>query len=356
MLGDLFSSFLKRRLSFTSGDAVPGLDQIPEGLLPFLLIAPYYSLSPGYVLLFGFAFGLGAYYGSVFLNRILLGRPFESYPRRIRALTRFRELISCQITAKPFPYLLNFEDAIYYHLVMKYAFKALGVYERGKQNALAIEKREVSFHLADLPRAFDGYKILFLSDLHLDGLEGLTEKLIEIVRQTPADLCILGGDFRMETYGPFVAGLRETLRLIPEIRAKDGILGVLGNHDCLEIVDSLRGHGVTFLVNDSREIKRDGQCIWIAGVDDCHYSGPTTWRAPSVDCCPWLSPSLSLIQMKLIEMPSNTGRISSCAAIPTPGRYRFLRLVRYSPTAGPPDGFARENGIIKACLVIRAPG
>ena len=46
---------------------------------------------------------------------------------------------------------------------MKYAFKALGVYERGKQNALAIEKREVSFHLADLPRAFDGYKILFLS-------------------------------------------------------------------------------------------------------------------------------------------------------------------------------------------------
>ena len=271
MLGDLFSSFVKRRFSFSSGDAVPGLDQIPEGLLPFLLIAPYYSLSAGYILLFGFVFGLVAYYGSVFLNRILLRRPFESYPRRIRGITRFRELISCQITAKPFPYLLNFEDAVYYHLIMKTAFKALGIYERGKRNALAIEKREVSFHLSDLPRAFDGYKILFLSDLHLDGLEGLTEKTIEIVRQSPADLCILGGDFRMETYGPFAAGLRETLRLIPEIRAKDGILGVLGNHDCLEIVDSLKGHGVTFLVNDSREIKRDGQCIWIAGVDDCHY-------------------------------------------------------------------------------------
>src|SRR5208283_2772827 len=134
MLGDLFSSFLKRRLSFTTGDAVPGLDQVPEGLLPFLLIAPYYSLSAGYALLFGFVFGLGAYGGSVFLNRVLLKRPFESYPRRIRALTRFRELISCKITAHPFPYLFNFEDAVYYHIFMKSVFKALGVYERGRRN------------------------------------------------------------------------------------------------------------------------------------------------------------------------------------------------------------------------------
>jgi hypothetical protein len=65
MLGDLFSSFLKRRLSFPSGDTVPGLDQVPEGLLPFILIAPFYSLSAGYALLFGFVSRLGAYYGSV---------------------------------------------------------------------------------------------------------------------------------------------------------------------------------------------------------------------------------------------------------------------------------------------------
>ena len=209
MLGDLFSSFLKRRLSFTSGDAVPGLDQVPEGLLPFLLIAPYYSLSTGYVMLFGLVFGLGAYDGSFFMNRVLLKRPFKSYPRKIRALTRFRELISCKITAKPFPYLLNFEDAVYYHLFMKSAFKALGIYERGKQNALVIEKREISFHLCGLPPAFNGYRILFLSDLHLDGLDGLTDRVIEIVRQTPADLCVLGGDFRMETYGSFTAALGE---------------------------------------------------------------------------------------------------------------------------------------------------
>ena len=271
MLGDLFSSFLKRRLSFTSGDTVPGLDQVPEGLLPFLLIAPYYSLSAGYTLLFGFVFGLGAYYGAIFLNRVLLSRPFESYPRRIRALTRFRELISCKVIASPLHHILNFEDAVYYHLFMKSVFKALGIYERGKRNALVIEKREVSFHLAGLPPAFNGYKILFLSDLHIDGLDGLTEKIIEIVRETPADMCILGGDFRMHTYGHFTDAHREMNRLLPEIRAKDGIWGVLGNHDCPEIVDAFRDQKVNFLVNDSYAVERGRERMWIVGVDDCHY-------------------------------------------------------------------------------------
>jgi hypothetical protein len=271
MIGDLFSSFLKRRLSFASGYTVPGLDQIPEGLLPFVLIAPNYSLSAGYVLLFGLVFGFGAWYASTFLKGVLLRKPFESYPRRIRALTRLRELVSCNIASKPFSYILSFEDAVCYHLVMRSVFKALCIFEAGKRNALAIEKREVSFNLLDLPPAFDGYKILFLTDLHLDGLDGLTEKAVEIIRQTPADICILGGDFRMKTYGPFDAALHQLSLLLPEIRSKDGILGVLGNHDCPEIVGALKEMGVTFLVNDSTMINRGGQCIWVVGADDCHY-------------------------------------------------------------------------------------
>lgn len=271
MAGDLVTSFVKRRMAFTSGSVVPGLDQIPEGLLPFILIGPYYSLTVGYVLLFGMVFGFGAYFGSAFLKKVLLEKPFESYPRRVRALTRLRELVSCKITAQPYSYLLNFEDAVYYHLIMKSAFKALGIYERGKRNALAIEKREVSFHFYDLPPAFDGYEILLLTDLHLDGLDGLTEKVVEIVRQTPVDMCILGGDFRMETYGPFDAALERLVSLLPEINARDGIFGVLGNHDCPEIVGPLKDLGITFLVNDSVMVQRSEQCIWIVGTDDCHY-------------------------------------------------------------------------------------
>lgn len=271
MLGDLLSSFLKRRLSFGSGVAVPGLDQVPEGLLPFALIAPGYSLSAGYITLFVAIFGLGAWFGSVFVDRVLLRKPFESYPRRIRAYTRFREILSCKIAIPPFTHTLNFEDAVYYHLFMTTLFKGLRIYERGKRNALVIEKQEVSFHCRDLPPAFDGYKILFLTDLHLDGLDGVTEKTIEIISQTPADLCVLGGDLRMRTYGPFNEALYQLRLLLPQVRANDGVLAVIGNHDCLEIIDSLKDSGVTFLINDSFEIKRGGECIWIVGADDCHY-------------------------------------------------------------------------------------
>ena len=271
MAGDLYSSFLKRRLSLLSGDVVPGLDQLPEGIFPFLILAPYFSLSFVYVLLCVLTFGIGAYYGSVFLNQVLLGMPFKSYPRPLRAKTRFRELISCQITSSPIKYLLNFEDAFYYHIFMKTAFRIMGVYERGRKNALNIERRDFTFFFPDLPPAFDNYKILLLTDLHLDGVDGLTENLMEIVRETPVDLCVLGGDFRMEIYGPFAEALLRLRKLLPTIQASDGIIGILGNHDCLEIVDNLRKDGVVFLVNTSIKIERDGGRIWFAGVDDPHY-------------------------------------------------------------------------------------
>lgn len=271
MCGDLLSSFLKRRLSFLSGDVVPGLDQVPEGLLPFLVLAPHFSLSAAETLACVIVFGVGAYLGSVFLNRVLLGKPFDSYPRKVRPVTRFRELVSCQISSRPLRFILNFEDAFYYHIFMKTVFRLLGIYKRGMRNALVVETREVSFHFPDLPRPFDGYRVLFLTDLHLDGINGLTEKLISIVRKVPADLCILGGDFRMHTYGPFEQAMSHISRLLPEIHTKDGIVAVLGNHDCIEIVEKIEKKGVEFLVNQSLAIERDCERLWLVGVDDAHY-------------------------------------------------------------------------------------
>lgn len=44
MLGDLFSSFIKRRLAKPSGANCPGLDQIPESLLPLLAVKQQLAL------------------------------------------------------------------------------------------------------------------------------------------------------------------------------------------------------------------------------------------------------------------------------------------------------------------------
>ncbi|MFH0343360.1 MAG: CDP-archaeol synthase [Chromatiales bacterium] len=44
MLGDLFSSFIKRRMGVASSSPVTGLDQIPEALFPALVAIPYLDL------------------------------------------------------------------------------------------------------------------------------------------------------------------------------------------------------------------------------------------------------------------------------------------------------------------------
>ncbi|HOV86133.1 MAG TPA: metallophosphoesterase [Syntrophobacteraceae bacterium] len=271
MGGDLLSSFLKRRAGLEAGRVVPGLDQVFEGGLPLLVLAPYFSLNLLQAAVYLGIFGLGAYGGSVLLQRTLLSKPFEGYPRPVRPDVRFRELRSCRIQNDPFRTLFNFEDAVYYHMLMKTTFRVLGLYEKGKENALRVRSRRVVFTFRDLPPSFDGYTVLFLTDLHLDGVDGLTEKVQSMVRDLPADLCILGGDFRMENSGSSAEALSRLRRLLPEIRARDGILGVLGNHDCIELVEPLEKSGMSFLLNDAVRIPRGGDEVWIVGVDDPHY-------------------------------------------------------------------------------------
>ena len=271
MLGDLLTSFIKRRRGMTSGKIVPGLDQSLEGLLPFMVLGPYCLLGILHVLVLVLFFGSGAYAGSWLLKEILLTKPQEDYPRRLRPRVRLRELRSCQIVSDPLRYFLNFEDAFYYHFIMKTSFRILGLYERGKQNALQVQKSSVTFYFPDLPRSFEGYRILYLSDLHLDGLDGLTEKVEALVRTLPVDLCVVGGDLRMETHGPYSEALSRFMRVLSSIQANDGILGILGNHDCLEFVKPLEREGVSFLINDARSIERNGDRIWFVGVDDPHY-------------------------------------------------------------------------------------
>ena len=50
LLGDLFSSFIKRRLGMSSGRMAPLLDQVPEALLPAVLMRQTFALDLGAVL------------------------------------------------------------------------------------------------------------------------------------------------------------------------------------------------------------------------------------------------------------------------------------------------------------------
>lgn len=271
MVGDLSTSFIKRRVGLTSGTVTPGIDQLLEGLLPFAVLVRYEPLGTAEVVTLLTVFAFGAYLGSWFFKRVLLGKPQENYPRPLSSRVRIRELRRCSPPLLPFHVWLNIEDVIYHQLIMKSTFRLLGLYEKGQQNALRVIAREIGLTFPDLPEAFDGYTILFMSDLHLDGLDGLTERLQEMLPDLPADLCLFGGDLRMETHGPHDEALARFMRLLPKLQTRDGAYAVLGNHDCLEMAPSLIEAGVPVLLNDAVSVERQDQRIWIVGIDDPHH-------------------------------------------------------------------------------------
>jgi hypothetical protein len=271
MFGDLISSFIKRRCRQPSGAQIPGLDQGFEGGLPIAMLAWYYHIAATHALMLWGIFGMGAFMGSLFLNSVLLSPPFEGYSRPIRLLPRIREWRACQSIRHPLHFLFNIDRTLTYRVFMRTIFKMLGLYEQGKQNALDIRRKHITFYFEDLPDLFDDYAILFLSDLHLDGLSGMTTRLQRQVRGLDVDLCLLGGDYRGEQHGSFAGTLLHLHHLIRTIHAADGIFGVMGNHDCLEMVPLMEKRGLSFLINDAVCIERGSERLWIAGVDDPYY-------------------------------------------------------------------------------------
>jgi len=270
MAGDLLSSFGKRRLNLPSGSIVPGLDQIFECLLPALYLGQALRLQAWQVLAVFFCFTPVAYLGSLFW-RYFTQPTQKHYPRIIRSTVRLREWRSCHIPLARWQVFFNLSSFLSYRVIYTWMFKLAGLQKKGKDNALNIELVETTLSFPDLPAGFDGFRILFLTDLHLDGLEGLTDRLIKRIDGVEADLCLVGGDIRMETYGPMAPCLHRLHRLMAHVRSRHGILGVLGNHDCIEMSPDFEESGVIMLVNDAWPISEKGERIWIVGVDDPHY-------------------------------------------------------------------------------------
>jgi uncharacterized protein len=269
--GDLLSSFIKRRLDLQSGTDVPGLDQFIEGLFPLVLLQSVLGLSsPGSALVL-LLFCITAYLGSQTYKSVLLALPDHRDRRPDHHRTRFKEFASCRLRSPFLRRFLNFEDAIYYHLIIKSVFKVLGLYKRGMANALDFRVQTIRLKVDSLPARFEGFTIMLLTDLHLDGFPALADRLREVLPTLEADLCILGGDYRMSTHGPCDEANYRMRTLVDCIRTRYGTVAVLGNHDCLVMADVLEECGVNVLLNSNMVLEREGERLWVAGVDDPHY-------------------------------------------------------------------------------------
>jgi predicted MPP superfamily phosphohydrolase len=158
-------------------------------------------------------------------------------------------------------------------LILKAGLWATGLRARGERNALAPVLKHLRFTFDTLPDAFHGFKILHLSDLHIDGLVGLAERVADTLQALPVDLCVLTGDYRFRTYGSCHKVYPPMAQLLASVNARHGILGILGNHDVAEMVPAFEQMGVQILLNAAVKIRHEQHSLWVAGVDDPHYYG-----------------------------------------------------------------------------------
>lgn len=144
------------------------------------------------------------------------------------------------------------------------------------------EVKEVEIEFTDLPESFDGYRIIHLSDIHARSYAkraARLQKAAQIINDLDADLIAFTGDL---------------ITLIPEevdcvasslsaLRAKDGVISVLGNHDygtyadtsgTLQqgLIDKEADLGWDLLLNEHRIMRKGADSIVVVGVENTSTS------------------------------------------------------------------------------------
>src|SRR5262245_33422357 len=97
---------------------------------------------------------------------------------------------------------LNFFHVENFPFFIGGALRLSGLYWRGRRNASKIRVTRNDIVSRRVPRTFSGFKILHLSDLHVDMSEGAMDCLFDLLPGLEYDLCVLTGDYRGKTSGP----------------------------------------------------------------------------------------------------------------------------------------------------------
>jgi len=128
----------------------------------------------------------------------------------------------------------------------------------------------VSVAIPDLPPAFDGLRLLQLTDIHVseDMPPALIERFVEVASGLDADLGILTGDYLAFDQW----GLEECVAALSRVQTRLGIVGCLGNHEIHtgasnRITSAFERRGVDILRGEGRDLERDGSRLRLVGVD-----------------------------------------------------------------------------------------
>jgi hypothetical protein len=256
----------------------------------------------------------------------------------------------------------HWENFDFLNPTVEFLVKAVGLFPRGYRNATDIQLEQVRLELPRLPQAFDGFRLLWISDLHIERYDHLPQKVLDMIGPLQYDLCVFGGD---SCFGHQFSdkACRLTEQIAVELVKKSPVFGILGNHDFYPIAQMLDSVGVRMLLNENIALERGGQKLWFAGVEDCHYFcaddlNEAMQGIPGSDCKILLSHSPEIYERAAgadcdvclsghthggqICLPGGISLISS-ASVPRPmrkGLWRYGNMLGYTCRGAAASGAA----------------
>jgi hypothetical protein len=140
---------------------------------------------------------------------------------------------------------------------------------RGMANSRKLEITFETVAIPGLPRPFEGFRLLHLTDLHLRRRTPWTAELPALADKVRPDLVCLGGD-----YANTALSLSEVEPFFARLTERWPAVGIYGNADNRRDIDDATrarwAERLPFLANTALPVERDGAQLWIAGVDDPH--------------------------------------------------------------------------------------
>lgn len=200
-------------------------------------------------------------FGSIILLLEDITRLFRGFPVRSYAVSEIAVLVSALL-----------------FLILLYGIT------RGRHR---YKVHKVTLYFSDLPKAFDGFRITQLSDIHAGSFidkKGV-QKGIDLVNAQKSDLILFTGDLVNNQ----AAEMDPWIPVFSQLKAAYGKFSILGNHDYGDYMrwenEELKSAnlnrlkeihseiGFQLMLNESRSIKKEGDSIELIGVENWGKGG-----------------------------------------------------------------------------------
>lgn len=130
--------------------------------------------------------------------------------------------------------------------------------------------RQLEVRIPRLPTAFDGFKLVQISDLHVGPHTPprFLRRVASLVQNAQPDLIAVTGD----QVDDFARDVEDFNRAFESLQAPSGVYAIPGNHDVYAgwsaVRQGLAAAGFGVLENRAIPLERQGERLWIAGTGD----------------------------------------------------------------------------------------